>query len=86
MIVAAAIELSKGAIEGIEIEFIDISVLPMLNTDLENQGSSTYPPQVEAFRYKILQADSVLFASPEYNYSVTGTLFCNFIWGLLVLI
>jgi len=67
----AAIELSNGAIEGIEIEFIDISTLPMYNTDLENNG--TCPPLVEAFRYKILQADSVLFASPKYNYSLTGT-------------
>ena len=74
----AAIELTKGAIEGIEIEFIDISTLPMYNTDLENKG--TCPPLVEAFRHKILQADSVLFASPEYNYSLTGTIFlCFFI-------
>ncbi|KAK2407409.1 NADPH:quinone oxidoreductase [Trifolium repens] len=71
-LIRAAIELSKGSIEGIEIEFIDISNLPMLNTDLENNG--TYPPLVEAFRYKILQADSVLFASPEYNYSLTALL------------
>ena len=71
LIMIAAIELSNGAIEGIEIEFIDISTLPMYNTDLENNG--TCPPLVEAFRYKILQADSVLFASPEYNYSLTGT-------------
>uniref|UniRef100_A0A5B7AMN6 NAD(P)H dehydrogenase (quinone) n=1 Tax=Davidia involucrata TaxID=16924 RepID=A0A5B7AMN6_DAVIN len=44
----------------------------MLNTDLEKDG--TYPPVVEAFRQKILEADSVLFASPEYNYSVTAPL------------
>jgi len=74
LMMIAAIELSKGAIEGIEIEFIDISTLPMYNTDLENEG--TYPPLVDAFRHKILQADSVLFASPEYNYSVTGTFSC----------
>ncbi|XP_061375631.1 NADPH:quinone oxidoreductase-like [Gastrolobium bilobum] len=72
-LIRAAIELSKGAIEGIEINFIDISDLPMLNTDLENQGTP-YPPRVEAFRQEILQADSVLFASPEYNYSVTAPL------------
>lgn len=46
--------------------------MPFLNTDLEVQG--TYPPAVEAFRAKIQEADSVLFASPEYNYSVTGPL------------
>lgn len=66
-----AIELSKGgAVEGLEIEYVDILPLPLINTDLENQG--TYPPAVEAFRSKILAADSILFASPEYNYSVSG--------------
>lgn len=67
-----AIELSKESINGLEIEYIDISPLPMLNTDLEVNG--TFPPAVEAFRQKILEADSILFASPEYNYSVTGGL------------
>lgn len=46
--------------------------MPLLNTDLEVQG--TYPAAVEAFRTKIQEADSFLFASPEYNYSVTGAL------------
>ena len=67
----AAIQISKESVNGMEIEYIDISPLPVLNTDLEVDG--TFPPVVEAFRQKILQADSVLFASPEYNYSVTGT-------------
>ena len=67
----AAIQISKDSVNGMEIEYIDISPLPMLNTDLEVHGN--FPPVVEAFRQKILQADSVLFASPEYNYSVTGT-------------
>ncbi|KAL6565486.1 hypothetical protein OROHE_004541 [Orobanche hederae] len=38
----------------------DISPLPFVNTDLEVNG--TYPPVVEAFRQKILSADSILFA------------------------
>ncbi|KAL6980979.1 hypothetical protein U1Q18_049981, partial [Sarracenia purpurea var. burkii] len=50
-------------------EYIDIAALPMLNTDLEVQG--TYPSVVEVFRQKIREVDSVLFASLEYNYSVT---------------
>ena len=58
-------------VEGVDIEYIDISNLPLLNTDLEIEG--TFPAEVEAFRQKILAADSVLFASPEYNYSVSGT-------------
>jgi chromate reductase len=56
-----------------QIVYIEIEKLPMLNTDLEGQG--TFPPAVEAFRQKIKEADSVLFASPEYNLSLTGTLF-----------
>lgn len=51
---------------------MDISSLPFLNTDLEVNG--TYPPAVEAFRQKILDADCYLFASPEYNYSVSAPL------------
>jgi len=64
-----AIELSKN-VEGVHIEYVNISNLPMLNTDLEKEG--TYPIEVESFRKKILEADSFLFASPENNYSVSG--------------
>ncbi|KAI8545983.1 hypothetical protein RHMOL_Rhmol07G0080200 [Rhododendron molle] len=67
-----AIQIGNESVNGMQIEYIDIAPLPMLNTDLEVGG--TYPPAVEAFRQKILEADSVLFASPEYNYSVTGPL------------
>ncbi|CAN4111384.1 unnamed protein product [Withania somnifera] len=65
-------EMCKDSIKGMEIEYVDISPLPFLNTDLEVNG--TYPPAVEAFRKKIEEADCYLFASPEYNYSVTGPL------------
>ncbi|XP_057498211.1 NADPH:quinone oxidoreductase [Actinidia eriantha] len=68
----SAIKICDESINGMQIEYIDIAPLPMLNTDLEVQG--TYPPVVEAFREKIREADSVLFASPEYNYSVTAPL------------
>ncbi|XAR63535.1 NAD(P)H dehydrogenase (quinone) [Bertholletia excelsa] len=68
----SAIEICRDSIKGMQIEYVEIAPLPMLNTDLESQGR--YPPVVEAFRQKILEADSVLFASPEYNYSVTGPL------------
>nr|GMC88914.1 NADPH:quinone oxidoreductase [Ipomoea batatas] len=67
-----SMEISNESIEGLKIEYVDISPLPFLNTDLEVDG--TFPPVVEEFRQKILKADSVLFASPEYNYSVTGPL------------
>lgn len=71
-LIRSAIEMSKGPINGLEIEDVDITGLPMLNTDLEGEGS--FPLVVEAFRHKIREADSVLFASPECNYSVSAPL------------
>nr|AFK43108.1 unknown [Lotus japonicus] len=71
-LIRSAVELSKGGVEGIEIEYVDISPLPLLNTDLEQEG--TFPAEIEAFRQKILGADSILFASPEYNFSVAAPL------------
>ncbi|XP_061999795.1 NADPH:quinone oxidoreductase-like [Rosa rugosa] len=70
-LVRSAIEISK-AIKGVQIEYIDIAPLPLLNTDLE--GEESFPPAVEAFRQKIREADSILFASPEYNYSIAAPL------------
>ncbi|KAL0923087.1 hypothetical protein M5K25_007132 [Dendrobium thyrsiflorum] len=71
-LVRSAVELSRESIDGIEIEHVDISELPLLNTDLEANG--TYPPVIEAFRRKIVEADAFLFASPENNYSVAAPL------------
>ncbi|KAI3797477.1 hypothetical protein L1987_32734 [Smallanthus sonchifolius] len=71
-LIRSAIDLTKQSLDGMSIEYIDISPLPMLNTDLEITGK--YPPAVAAFRDKILQSDCFLFASPEYNYSVTAPL------------
>ena len=78
-LIRAAIEISNESIGGMIIEYIDISPLPLFNTDLEVNG--TFPPEVEAFRDKIRQADSVLFASPDYNYSVTAPLKNAIDWG-----
>ncbi|ONI20870.1 hypothetical protein PRUPE_2G038000 [Prunus persica] len=72
-LIRSAIEISKTSIDGLEIEYVDISALPFLNVDLEGKDGS-FPPAVEAFRRKILEADSILFASPEYNYSISAPL------------
>ncbi|OVA13114.1 NADPH-dependent FMN reductase [Macleaya cordata] len=68
----SAIQICDESIDGMKVEYVDIEQLPFVNTDLEVAG--TYPPVVDAFRNKILKADSVLFASPEYNYSVSAPL------------
>ncbi|XP_050231067.1 NADPH:quinone oxidoreductase-like [Mercurialis annua] len=71
-LIRSAIKLSKESVNGIQIEHVDISQLPMLNTDLIVDGA--YPPAVESFRRTIVKADSFLFASPEHNYSITAPL------------
>ncbi|KAK1406554.1 hypothetical protein QVD17_41977 [Tagetes erecta] len=71
-LIRSAIEITNQSIPNMSINYIDISPLPMLNTDLETNG--TYPQPVTTFRNQIQQADCFLFASPEYNYSVTAPL------------
>ncbi|KAK2968886.1 hypothetical protein RJ640_025493 [Escallonia rubra] len=71
-LIRSAAEICEKSVSGMKVEYVDVSPLPMLNTDLEVGGR--FPAAVDAFRQKILQADSILFASPEYNYSVTAPL------------
>jgi chromate reductase len=49
----------------------EISTLPLYNEDVRAQG---FPPPVETLRQQIAKADALLFACPEYNYSMTGVL------------
>jgi chromate reductase len=53
------------------IEIYDYTDVPLYNDDLRAQG---YPAPVQKFRAAIAASDAVLFASPEYNYSVSGVL------------
>ena len=63
----AAVELKP---EDAIIEVFDLEGIPPFNQDLERQ-----PPQiVKEFKAKIREADALLIASPEYNYSVPGVL------------
>lgn len=76
------IDISKELNNGVKVEYVDISPLPMLNTDLEVNGK--FPAAVEAFRTKIAEADCYLFASPEYNFSVTGSFIMSLVHVLLI--
>lgn len=49
----------------------DYSQLPLYNDDLWTTG---IPDSVKAFRNHIESADALLFAVPEYNYSLPGPL------------
>jgi chromate reductase len=63
-----AIELKPP---GMTIETADIGSFPLYNEDVRAQG---FPPPVEKLRQKIKEADALLFATPEYNYSIPGVL------------
>lgn len=73
----AAAEICRESIPGLHIDHVDISDLPLLNTDLE-AADGAFPPAVEAFRDRVRSADCFLFASPEYNYSISGTYLYNY--------
>jgi len=55
---------------GVTVETIEID-WPLYNADVQAQG---FPAPVQAAQQKMLAADGIVFASPEYNYSVSGVL------------
>jgi len=57
--------------EGMTLEIADIGDIPVYNEDVREKG---YPPAVQEFRAQIGAADALLFATPEYNYSISGVL------------
>ena len=63
-----AIELKPA---GMSVEVADISQIPLYNEDVRAQG---FPPPVQKLREQIAGADALLFACPEYNYSMSGVL------------
>jgi chromate reductase len=48
----------------------ELGLLPLFNADLEAHA----PPPVAALRARIVAADAVLIASPEYAHGVTGVI------------
>ena len=57
--------------EGMIIEIVSIAGIPIYDADVQAQG---IPQSVQNLGEKIRQADAVLIASPEYNYSIPGGL------------
>lgn len=62
----AARELAPA---GTEVEIADISRIPLYNDDLNHDGG---PDPVRELKEQARAADALLFAVPEYNYSMTG--------------
>jgi chromate reductase, NAD(P)H dehydrogenase (quinone) len=68
MLLHTAKELAPA---GMNINIYDLASIPMYNDDVRVAG---YPPVVQEFRSTIAASDAIFFASPEYNYSVSGVL------------
>ena len=66
-LVRAAVEVAP---ENVALEVFDLEGIPPFNQDNENNP----PPKVVEFKEKIRNADALLIASPEYNYSIPGVL------------
>ena len=56
---------------GVTLSTIEIGEWPLYNADIQAQG---FPDNVQSAQKAILAADGIVFASPEYNYSVSGVL------------
>jgi chromate reductase, NAD(P)H dehydrogenase (quinone) len=52
------------------LEIFDLNGIPAYNKDLEMD----MPTKVKEFKSKIREADAILIATPEYNYSVSRVL------------
>lgn len=63
---------------GMEMTTFPLHDIPLFNADVEAQGN---PTPVTALQQAIGEADGLLFAVPEYNYSITGVLKNAFDWA-----
>jgi chromate reductase len=66
-VLRAAAELAP---EGVTIDIFDLHGIPLFSEDDEREP----PEKVVEFKRRIREADAVLFATPEYNYSIPGVL------------
>ncbi|WGL15789.1 NAD(P)H-dependent oxidoreductase [Microbulbifer bruguierae] len=57
--------------DGAKFTFASLADIPLYDQDLRDQG---VPETVETLSAQVRAADAILFATPEYNYSVPGVL------------
>src|SRR5258705_1052842 len=71
MLLKAAAQLLPA---DVSMEIISIADIPLYNGDLDLPLASHRPETAEHFRKMLTDADGILIASPEYNYSIPGGL------------
>ncbi len=62
----------EQAPDGVTIETFDLAGIPIYNQDCDTDEAR--PAVIVEFKAKIREADAILFATPEYNYSIPGVL------------
>lgn len=60
--------------DGVSMEVLSIADIPLYNADFDLPAANQRPETVEHFRKRLADADGLLIASPEYNYSIPGPL------------
>lgn len=70
-LIRVAAELARAA--GAEVDLADFREfdMPLYDGDLQAQG---FPPGAAELARRILAADGIVISTPEYNYSIPGTL------------
>lgn len=63
--------LRKLAPDRLDIDIITLHDIELFDEDVEARG---WPPNVQRLRDRIEPADAIIFATPEYNYSIPGVL------------
>ena len=66
----ALVAAQKLVPAGAALDIYDLHGIPVYNQDEEKNP----PPEVTKFKAAIRAADAILFATPEYNYSIPGPL------------
>jgi chromate reductase, NAD(P)H dehydrogenase (quinone) len=63
--------------DGTLLEIIDVSRFPLFNDDLVDE----MPAEIREFKRRVKEADAILFATPEFNYSISAVLKNAIEWG-----
>ncbi len=58
--------------ENAKLEIVEYGDVPLYNADVE--AAAGFPESVQELRRHLAQSDAILFATPEYNYSIPGVL------------
>jgi chromate reductase len=73
------LSLQELAPDGVQISIFELHDIPLYNQDIEDEVG--FPPAVQKMRAAISKADGVIFATPEYNGSITGILKNSIDWA-----